>query len=75
MTVWHVTELYSGNKKTFQVLPYNLKGTIRVYLKIEHGIWRLLQFLYNSRLSKKKAEELKAEKEFEELFEERYKTK
>lgn len=74
MTIYHVTELYNGNEKLFHVLPYDLKGTIHTYLRMRHGVYKLFQFLCNSRLTIEKARELKEDLEFEEFIKSKWRT-
>lgn len=55
MTIWNVSPIYYGdNKVRYTVLPYNLKGTISIYLKHDK-LRRLISFLLNSRLSENSA--------------------
>lgn len=55
MTIWHVQKLYLSEGAHYQVLPYNLQGTLAGALKMKHGIWRMIKFMFDSRLREKAA--------------------
>lgn len=55
MTIWHVQKKYILDKVFYEVLPYDLAGTMRVALKMENGIRQMLQFLFDSRLTENTA--------------------
>lgn len=51
MTIWHVQKLYTSEGCTYQVLPYDFVGTMKVTLKMKNGIRQTTKFLLNSRLT------------------------
>lgn len=56
MTVWNVSPIYYGEDKVrYTVLPYNLLGVMKTYLKAPHSFRNIIIFLKNSRLSEKSA--------------------
>ena len=60
MTVYAVEKFYVNDEIKYQILPYNLWGTIKVYLKyFKHGLYFLLKFLCTCRLTEKGAIKLK----------------
>lgn len=60
MTVFSVSVAYTNNDKMeYQILPYSLWGTIKVYLKFKNGLLSLVKFLKTCRLTEKSARKLK----------------
>lgn len=60
MTVYLVEKCYVNEKIEYHILPYNLWGTIIVYLKyFKNGLFWLLKFLWTCRLTEKGASKLK----------------
>lgn len=56
ITVWAIMPAYDTNDNIYyQVLPYNLIGTIKNHFKFNHGLISLIPFLRNCTLSKDKA--------------------
>lgn len=52
LTLYAIQPAYSGNKKYYQILPFNLKGTIICHFKYHNGFKSLIPFLRNCRLTK-----------------------
>ena len=60
MTVYSVEKCYVNDEVEYQILPYNLQGTVKVYLKyFKHGLFWLLKFLWTCRLTENSAMKLK----------------
>ena len=55
MRIWHVQRLYTSEGCTYQVLPYDFVGTIKVTLKMKNGIRQMMKFLLNSRFTEAEA--------------------
>lgn len=53
MTVYSILKTYQNNDIYYQVLPYNLKGTIYTHFKFYKGFKTLIPFLIKCRLTKK----------------------
>ena len=51
MTIWHVQKSYTSEGCTYQALPYDFVETMKVTLKMKNGIWQMMKFLSNSRLT------------------------
>lgn len=51
MTIWHVQRLYTSQGCSYGVLPYDFVETMKVTLKMKNGIWQMMKFLFNSRLT------------------------
>lgn len=58
MTIWHVQKLYTSNGVFHTVLPYDFRGTMKVTLKMKNGIWQMIKFLSDSRLTERAAHSL-----------------
>ena len=59
MTVYAVEKFYVNDEIKYQILPYNLWGTVKMYLKYcKHGLFWLLKFLTICRLTEKSAMKL-----------------
>ena len=58
MTIWHVKKLYTSNGASYTVLPYNFRGTMAVTFKMKNGIWQMIKFLSDSRLTERAAQSL-----------------
>ena len=59
-TIYAVLPAYGKNDEIYyQVLPYNLKGTIECHFKFYRGLFSLIPFLLKCRFSEKKANQLK----------------
>ena len=58
MTIWHVQKLYTSNGASYKVLPYDFRGTMKVTLKMKNGIWQMIKFLSDSRLTERTAHSL-----------------
>ena len=58
MTIWHVQKLYTSSGTSYKVLPYNFRGTMTVTLKMKNGIWQMIKFLSDSRLTERAAHSL-----------------
>lgn len=59
MTIYAVSTTYAHNDKVkYQVLPYNLWGTIKVHFKFRKGLFSLVPFLRTCRLTQKSAMKL-----------------
>ena len=58
MTIWHVQKLYASCGASYTVLPYEFKGTMTVTLKMKNGIWQMIKFLSDSRLTESAAHSL-----------------
>ena len=56
MTVWHVQKLYISDSISYEVLPYDIVGTMKVTLKMKNGIRQMIKFLADSRLTERAAE-------------------
>ena len=60
MTIYFVGLTYTNNGKIkYQILPYNLVGTIRVHFKFMDGLKSLIPFLRLCRFTKRGAKKLK----------------
>lgn len=60
MTVYAVEKFYVNDEIEYQILPYDLQGTVKVYLKyFQHGWFWLLKFLWTCRFTEKGAMKLK----------------
>ena len=55
MTIWHVQKLYTSEGCTYQALPYDFVGTMKVTLKMKNGIRQMMKFLLNSRFTEAEA--------------------
>lgn len=53
MTIWRVQKLYTSNGASYKVLPYDFRGTMKVTLKMKNGIWQMIKFLSDSRLTER----------------------
>lgn len=62
MTIWNVAKTYCDDGILYQVLPYNLRGTVSDFGKMEHGMRGLMKFLKNSRLTEKQAQKVAKKK-------------
>ena len=51
MAIWYVQKLYTSEGCTYEALPYDFVGTMKVTLKMKNGIWQMIKFLLNSRLT------------------------
>ena len=58
MIIWHVQKLYTSEGCSYEVLPYNFIGMIKVTLKMKNGIWQMIKFLLDGRLTENKAQKL-----------------
>ena len=59
MTVWGVRPAFdSEDKKYYQVLPYSLSGTIKCHFKFYRGVFSLIPFLVNCRVTETSAHKL-----------------
>lgn len=59
MTVYAVLQSYdSQDNICYQVLPYNLKGTIKCHFEFYQGFKSLIPFLCKCRLTEAKARKL-----------------
>ena len=58
MMIWHVQKLYTSNGISYTVLPYDFRGTMKVTLKMNNGIWQMVKFMSDSRFSEKAARSL-----------------
>lgn len=58
MTIWHVQKIYTSEGCTYQVLPYDFVGRMKVTLKMKNGIRKIMKFLLDSRLTENKAKKL-----------------
>lgn len=66
MIIYAVSKTYTNNDKIkYQVLPYDLIGTIKVHFKLKNGLFSLVSFLKNCRLTEKHA--IKLQKKLSEL--------
>lgn len=54
MTIWHVMRTYNETGVYYQVLPYNAR-VICDLLRLKNGLRQAINFLRNSRWTKKKA--------------------
>ena len=64
MTIYHVMKSYDTNDSTFyQVMPYDLKGTIMCHFKFWRGFSSLIPFLMNCRLTENGANKLQRKRE------------
>lgn len=72
MTVYAVKKCYIHDEIEYieyQILPYNLQGTIKVYLKyFQHGWFWLLKFLWTCRFTEKGAMKLKKKLESKTIY-------
>ena len=60
MTVYAVEKFYVNDEIEYRILPYDLQGTVKVYLKyFQHGWFWLLKFLWTCRFTEKGAMKLK----------------
>ena len=55
MTIWHVQELYTPEGSSHKVLPYDFMGMVKSTLRMKDGIWQVVKFLLDSRLTEKAA--------------------
>lgn len=55
MTIWYVQKLHTSEGCSYEVLPYDFVGTIKVTLKMKNGIRQMMKFLSDSRLTEKAA--------------------
>lgn len=55
MTIWHVQKLYTSDGCRYETLPYDFVGTIKAMLKMKNGIWQMIKFLLDGRLTENKA--------------------
>lgn len=62
MIIWNVAKTYCDDGIIYQVLPYNFKGTVSNFWKMKYGRGRLIKFLIDSRLSKKRAQKVAEKK-------------
>lgn len=59
MTLWAVLPAYDkDNTLYYQVLPYNVKGTILCHFKYQKGLFSLIPFLCKCRLTEKEGKKL-----------------
>lgn len=59
ITIYAVLPTYVKNGKVYyQVLPYDLKGTIKCHFKFYRGLFSLIPFLMKCRLTEHKANKL-----------------
>ena len=64
MTMYAVLKSYDKDDSIYyQVLPYNLQGTIKCHFEFYGGFKSLIPFLAKCRLSEKSANKLKMKKE------------
>ena len=60
MTIYAVLKAYDKDDSIYyQVLPYNLQGTIKCHFEFYRGFSSLIPFLAKCRLSEKSANKLK----------------
>lgn len=60
VTIYAVLKAYDKDDAIYyQVLPYNLQGTIKCHFEFYRGFRSLIPFLVNCRLSEKSANKLK----------------
>jgi hypothetical protein len=63
MTIYNISKNYDNEGKIYyQVMPYNLKGTIIAHFKYYKGLETLFYFFKHSYLSEKKAKRVAIEK-------------
>ncbi len=65
MTIWHVQKLYISDSISYEVLPYDFFGIMKVTLKMKNGIRQMMKFLSDSRLTERAAELLCKKKQVE----------
>ena len=58
MTIWRVQKIYTSDRVSYEVLPYDFVGTMKVTLKMKNGIRQLMKFLSESRWTEKAGGEL-----------------
>ena len=59
ITIYAVLPTYDKNNKVYyQVLPYDLKGTIKCHFEFYRGLFSLIPFLMKCRLTEHKANKL-----------------
>lgn len=58
MTIWNAKALYEDNAKKYQVLPYDLYGTMKTFFCMEDGLKDIFLFVKNLRFSCKSAQRL-----------------
>lgn len=58
MTIWHVQKLYTSNGASYTVLPYDFRGAMMGIFKMKNGIWQMIKFLSDSRLTESAAHSL-----------------
>ena len=64
MTIYAVLKSYDKDDSIYyQVLPYNLQGTIKYHFEFYRGFKSLIPFLTKCRLSEKSANKLKIKME------------
>ena len=54
--IYHVGKYYHGSEEIYEVMPYSFSGTLYVHLILSWHPIRMIQFLKNSYLSRRKAE-------------------
>lgn len=55
MTIWAVLPAYDREDNVYyQVLPYDLKGTIKCHFEFYNGLFTLIPFLMKCRLTKER---------------------
>ena len=42
MTIWRVQKSYTSGGVSYEVLPYDFVGTIKITLKMKNGIWQMM---------------------------------
>lgn len=55
MKIWHVQKIYAYNGFSYEVLPYDFVGTLKITLKMKNGIRQMIKFLSDSRWIEKAA--------------------
>lgn len=58
MAIWYVQKLYTSEGCFYEALSYDFVGTIKVTLKMKNGIWQMIKFLLDSRLTENEARKL-----------------
>ena len=59
LRIWAVLQAYDKEDKIYyQVLPYNLRGTIKCHFKFYNGFKTLIPFLFKCKLTKERADRL-----------------
>lgn len=67
MTIWHVMKTYNEKGVYYQVLPYDARVICDI-LRLKNGLRQAINFLRNSRWTKKKAYRLAEEKNINQVI-------